>query len=210
MKKPISLTTIQKGLTYSEYLELTGKMLDQGKTTCSIDTPSLVDYTRLNMHRMERLDKTINLEPETIDKLNAVSRPLYWVLITEAWCGDAAQNLPVIAKMAGVSERIELKILLRDENPELMDRYRTNGGRAIPKLICLDQVELKELWHWGPRPHPAQEIMNEHKTDPVGPREVVMKNIQLWYAKDKGKTIQKEILQLINRQQIPTGSGLVL
>ena len=199
MKKLFTSTVLHKGLTYAEYLELTRKMLDQGKTTCSIDTPSLVNYTRLNMHRMERLNKTIALEPETIDGLGKISRQVYWILLSEAWCGDAAQNVPVIAKMSDVSERIELKIFLRDENPDIMDHYLTSGARAIPRLICLGKTDLKELWTWGPRPFPAQQMMKEHKTNPVESQEVVLKIIQLWYARDRGKTIQKEIIKLIEK-----------
>lgn len=200
MKPPITPSTLEKGLSYEEYLELTRNLLDQGKTTGSIDTPSLVGYTRLNMHRMERLGKTITLEPETIHRLSRLCQPVVWILLSEAWCGDAAQSVPLIAKMAGISEQIDLKIFLRDENPEIMDHFLTNGGRAIPRLICLRKSDLDELWTWGPRPQPAQQMMRDHKANPVEPKEVVLKNIQLWYARDKGKTIQKEILQLVEQQ----------
>ena len=197
MSKPFTLKKIKKGFSYSQYLEMTRKLLDQGKTTCYNDSPSLVDYSRLNMHRMKRLDKTIKLEPETIQAFQKISKNMFWIILSEAWCGDAAQNIPIISKMADLSDHIELKILLRDENFDIMDNYLTGGARAIPRLICLKESDLKELWTWGPRPFPAQEMMRVHKTKPVDPKEVVLKNIQLWYAKDKGKTIQEEIIKLI-------------
>ena len=197
MSKQFTLKKIKKGFSYSQYLEMTRKLLDQGKTTCYNDSPSLVDYARLNMHRMERLDRTIKLESNTIDSLQHLSTPVYWVLLSEAWCGDAAQNVPIISKMADMSDHIELKILLRDENLDIMDNYLTGGARAIPRLICLKESDLKELWTWGPRPKPAQQLMITHKANPIEPKEEVIKKIQLWYAKDKGKTIQEEIIKLI-------------
>jgi hypothetical protein len=201
MPKFIDLKTIERGISYSEYLELTRELLSQGKTTCSNDSPSLVGYTKLNLHRMERLNRTIQLEPETIEQLRHLSRPLYWVLLSEPWCGDAAQNVPVIAKMAGQTDQIKLIILLRDENPHIMDRYLTKGARAIPRLICLRNPDLRELWDWGPRPEPAQQLMKAHKANPVEPKETVLKNIQLWYAGDRGKTIQRELIDRIAKTE---------
>ena len=50
---------------------------------------------------------------------------------------------------------LELRIVLRDEHPEVMDRYLTNGSRSIPIVIALDE-EFRELGHWGPRPRELQ------------------------------------------------------
>ncbi len=197
MLEPFTLKKIKKGFSYSQYLEMTRKLLDKGKTTRNNDSTSLVDYTRLNMHRMKRLDRIINLKPETIKTITNVSTQLYWILLSESWCGDAAQNVPIISKIADLTDKIELKILPRDENLDIMDNYLTGGARAIPRLICLKESDLKELWTWGPRPFPAQQLMLTHKTNPTEPKEEVIKKIQLWYAKDKGKTIQKEIIELI-------------
>jgi hypothetical protein len=197
MSPLITLKNIKQGISYSEYLELTRELLSRGMTTCSNDSPSLVGYTQLNLHRMERLNRTIQLETETINRLRHLSRPMYWVLLSEAWCGDAAQNVPVIAKMAEQTDQIKLIILLRDENPHIMDRYLTEGARAIPRLICLRNPDLRELWTWGPRPEPAQQLMKAHKAKPVKPKETGLKNIQLWYARDRGRTIQRELIERI-------------
>lgn len=193
------MTAIRQGFSYSEYLDLIRKLLARGMTTGLNSSPSLVDYTELNLHRMKRLNRTIQLQPETTECLRRLSKSIYWVLLVEAWCGDAAHSVPIIYKMSEASEHIKLKILLRDKNPEIMDQYLTDGARAIPRLICFQKLDLKELWAWGPRPFPAQEIMRIHKTKPVEPKEIVLKNIQLWYGKDKGKTIQKEIIKLIDQ-----------
>jgi len=102
--------------------------------------------------------------------------------------------LPIIAKMADISSHISLKILLRDENLDIMDAFLTNGGRSIPKLICLDANTLELKWDWGPRPAPAQDLLRIHKTKPDESHEDFVKQVQLWYAKDKSRTLQKELL----------------
>lgn len=122
-----------------------------------------------------------------------------WLVITEAWCGDAAQNIPVIAKIAEINSNIELKFILRGENLVVMDTYLTNGGRSIPKLICLDSQTLEELGTWGPRPVIAQKRFMKDKTDPDVSHEEMVKNNQLWYLQDKTLSIQNEFLELIKK-----------
>lgn len=88
-----------------------------------------------------------------------------------------------------------MRILLRDDNPEAMNRYLTNGGRSIPKLITID-TDGNELFTWGPRPQPAQQIIIAWKQNPEAiTHEDAEKELHLWYAKDKGKTLQHEIVE---------------
>lgn len=197
MKQIITPAHIEKGIGYPEYQALIDARLAENKTTGNNQSEALLEYTTLNKRRMCRLDRTIQLLPETLDALRQLEFDMYWVVLTEAWCGDAAQIVPVIARMAELAPRIELKLLLRDDNPEVMDAFLTNGGRAIPKLISVDTSLLKVLWHWGPRPQPAQDIMNRFKENPTGSKHDVLKQIQLWYSRDRGQTIQREIIQLL-------------
>lgn len=197
MSYQFTLKDLKRGFSYPEYLKKIDQFLKKGKTTV-VDSPqTYIEYTKLNVHRMKRLDRIINLKPETIKIIPNVSTQSYWILLSESWCGDAAQNIPIISKIADLTDKIELKILPRDENLDIMDNYLTGGARAIPRLICLKESDLKELWTWGPRPKPAQQLMLTHKANPTEPKEEVIKKIQLWYAKDKGKTIQEEIIKLI-------------
>ena len=198
--KQLTEKQLQKSISYREYRELVDSLLEQNKTTGTDHSEKMLEYSRLNVHRMSRIDRTTKLAPETIRLLKKLDRDLIWLVLTEAWCGDAAQNLPVIAKMANSSDRISLKILLRDENTDLMDAFLTNGGRAIPKLICLDKKTLKVNWHWGPRPAPAQDLLRIHKLNPDESHEDFVKKVQLWYAKDKSRTLQQELLALLGLQ----------
>lgn len=194
MAAAIGKKQIENGLSYSEYRARIHEFLAQGKTTGDNHSEMMVDITKLNVHRMKRLDKTVDFIPELTEALNKNTQKMIWVVLSEGWCGDAAQNLPVIAKIAEASSNIRLRILPRDENLDVMDAYLTNGGKAIPKLICLDAESLEELAVWGPRPAPAQEMARQYKSDPSQTKEEFHKRLHLWYAKDKGAALQKEFL----------------
>ena len=194
-------TYLDKSYSYKEYRNLIDQLLSEGKTTGANQTEKNIAYTKLNVQRMNRLDKTVSVIPELTSLIESFNRKCIWLMIAEAWCGDCAQVIPVLSKIAEASDHIELKIVLRDENPELMNRYLTNGGRAIPKLVCIDSDTMHEICTWGPRPKPAQEMILEHKANPVKEYSEVQKEIQLWYANDKGVTLQKEIMELINTME---------
>jgi hypothetical protein len=130
--------------------------------------------------------------------LDALGRPLLWLVLTEAWCPDSAHAVPVLAKIEERSPRVALKLLLRDENADLMDHFLTNGSRSIPKLICLDAQTGEELGTWGPRPAQLQEMVMDHKRDPKGvSHDDFMTEIQRWYAKDKTLGLQHELTGLL-------------
>ncbi|GAB3821611.1 thioredoxin family protein [Pontibacter rugosus] len=188
---------LENALSYTQYRDQIDMLLAENKTTGTNHSEEMVEYTRLNMHRMRRMERNAVLHDEVIQVLLSVQTKMIWVVLTEAWCGDAAQNLPAIVKMADASPLIELKLLLRDENPALMDQYLTNGGRSIPKLIALDANTMQVLGTWGPRPVPAQELVQQAKANDV-PFKEMAEQLHGWYAKDKSNTIQEELKQLIS------------
>jgi hypothetical protein len=158
----------------------------------------MVSFTRLNRQRMNRLEKTVGLGSEAIAAAKNNARKQIWLIITEAWCGDAAQNIPVIEKIAAESDIIDTRYILRDENLELMDQFLTHGARSIPKLIALDAETLEVLGDWGARPEPAQKLFFELKERGLE-KPLILENMQRWYNDDKGRTIQAEFVGLINR-----------
>ncbi|HKJ30720.1 MAG TPA: thioredoxin family protein [Balneolales bacterium] len=190
---------IDKAIGYKDFRSLIDQLLADDKTTGENHSEAMLHYTKMNVQRMNRLDKTITIQQETIDKLNSIDEELIWLVLAEAWCGDVAQNLPVMAKMADASEDIQLNILLRDENLEVIDEFLTNGGRSIPKLVCLKADDLEVLGSWGPRPEPAQDIMIDFKENPGDrTKQDIVIDIQKWYAKDKAGTIQEEFRNLVD------------
>jgi len=190
---------VEKGFSFGEYRELSEKLLSEGKTTGETQTKELVDYTKLNITRMNRITKTTTVTDELKKELSAVNKKWIWLVLAEAWCGDVANVLPVLAKISEESDKIELKIILRDENPEIMNAYLTNGGKSIPKLICLNAETLEEVGNWGPRPSELQNFVIEYKKIEGFDIEELKKEIQLWYAEDKTVSIQNEILEAVKK-----------
>lgn len=190
---------IDNAMSYEEYSNLVDRLLDEGNTTSGHTDEQMLHYTKMNQQRMKRLDKTVKLDDELEERLRNVKTPMTWLVLSEGWCGDAAQNLPIIKKMADVNEDIDLKIILREEHLDVMDQYLTNGGRSIPKLVALNAESLDELGTWGPRPEPAQELFEEGKSDEGRTKKEIATEIQKWYSKDKGKTVQEEFKPLIDQ-----------
>ena len=194
--KEIIKNSLKKSLTYQEFRSLVSRLLEKGKSTGPIQTEELTNYSFLNDKRMKRLDKTIKITDETKAAVISISKPQTWLVITEGWCGDAAQNLPVLHKLAELNKNVDLKLVLRDENLELMDLYLTNGGRSIPKLIALDE-ELNELFTWGPRPSVAIQMVNDYK-EKHGVLDASFKqDLQVWYNKNKGINLQEDFIKLL-------------
>ena len=150
----------------------------------------------LNDRRMKRLDKTIKISEETIQEFQKVKQPQTWLVLTEGWCGDAAQNLPILDKIASDTANIDLKIVLRDENLDLMDLFLTNGGRSIPKLIALDK-DNNVLDFWGPRPTIATKMVADYKEKNGALDPQFKQDLQVWYNKDKGKSVQADFVNLV-------------
>lgn len=85
------------------------------------------------------------------------------IVLTEDWCGDAMVNVPILLKIAEKSG-IEVRMLLRDQNLELMDQYLTNGtSRAIPIFVFIDK-EGNERAVWGPRAEMVQKYVDEQRS----------------------------------------------
>jgi len=188
---------IKNGMGYEAYRALIDQLLSENKTTGENHSESMLNYAKLNIQRMNKWDKIFKPNDQLVDLVKSIDKPVHWVVLTEGWCGDAAQNLPVIAKMASMNPKITLTLLLRDENLEVMDAYLTNGGRSIPKLIMLDE-NLNELGQWGPRPQPVQDIMTKMKAEGNFSYEGFNLLGHTWYAKDRTKTLQQELLGLLS------------
>ncbi|MEL1255061.1 thioredoxin family protein [Flavobacterium sp. DGU38] len=184
--------------SYTEYRKLVADLLLEGKSTGNEQSESLTNYSKLNEARMNRLEKTIQISEDVILKLQHLDNHYIWLVISEGWCGDAAQILPILNKMALASEKkIDLRIVLRDENDELMSQYLTNGGKAIPKVIVICKEAGIVRADWGPRPEGATELMAKHKRE-VGPiDEKIKTDLQLWYLADKGNSVQEELVQIM-------------
>ena len=154
-------------------------------------------YVPLNLHRHQRWMKHGVISDSLQEQISKITTIQHWVLITEPWCGDAAQCVPALEKLALCSPNIQTKYILRDENPEVMDAYLTNGGRSIPKLICLDE-QLQEVFTWGPRPDVIQAVMNDLKANGVTEIAQIVEAIQKAYNDNKQAGIYDELAAVLN------------
>lgn len=184
---------ISAGLHYPAYRELIDRLLAEGKVTGVRQDQLRFDFTKINIQRMNRIDKTLSVIPSLLEKGKNISRKQNWILLSQGWCGDCAQLVPVIAKIAAVTDKIDLRIINPDDYPQVMDTVLTNGARAVPKLIVLDAETNECLTVWGPRPEPAQQIMLDWKnSENKISWEDFETQLHSWYAKDKSLTTQAE------------------
>lgn len=200
-RSPITKNDVEKAYSYKEYRELIDSLMKENKTTGTNHSESMLHYTKMNIFRMKRLDKQVEINSNIKEIVEKINRPQIWLTITEAWCGDAAQIVPVIEKMADGNSVIQTKYILRDENLEIMDQFLTNGkSRSIPKLIILEAETLNVVGSWGPRPKEAQELYDKWRVDEKLPYSQISENLQKWYTKDKTVSTQEEIAKLLEQE----------
>ncbi|NNE54616.1 MAG: thioredoxin family protein [Flavobacteriales bacterium] len=189
------LNVWSSGINYADFRDLSKQHVKKGTTSGLDQTESLVELTKLNEARMRRLDKTIRLEDSTRRSLAQLGTPIGFLALTELWCADSAQLLPMFNKFAEITPRVEFRSVFRDEHPELMDSFLTNGGRAIPKIIVFDLATGTVLFTMGPRPEILQRIVTANKTqeEPI-PTDEFNIYLQKWYFEDKTRALQVEFV----------------
>ena len=191
-----TITIDKKTFNYSEYLQYTEDILEGRVDDPVYQNETKFEATKLNLHRMKRIYKHLRLDEMLLTKIHSQSEKLIFTVLTEPWCGDAAQSIPVLAKLEDETEgKVSLKLILRDENLELMDRHLTNGSRSIPKvLVSTEKKPEKNLITWGPRPTFLQDFVQNAIAEGLD-QDIRNKNVQKMYAKDKQMSIQTELLR---------------
>jgi len=195
--KKILQQSLEKAMSYQTFRNLVTTLVQENKSTGTTQTEALSNYSLLSDRRMKRLDKTLKLTDETVETIKNLNEEFIFLVLMESWCGDGAQTIPVMNKIAELTPNIELKIALRDENDDLMQHFLTNGGKAIPKLIILEKETLHVISDWGSRPSIATKMVNDYKEKNGSLDAEFKKDLQVWYNKDKGITTQKDIVSLL-------------
>ena len=193
----IIVSALSKSITYQDYREKVKTLVENNSTTGDDKSEAMVNYTMLNDRRMKRWDKTVKVSDEVKNRLSNFSGDVTWLVITESWCGDAAHVIPVINKIAELHDGIDLKLVLRDENDALMNQFLTNGGKAIPKLIMIDNATGQVIDTFGPRPSEATKMVNNYKATYGKLTPEFKEDLQRWYNQDKGQTAIEDLLQLL-------------
>jgi hypothetical protein len=193
---------ILMGFTYEEYSALIlSKIEELNEKSTEAKTSGKFELLRLNSARSRRIDKTFSPGNEIISLMSSLSDNQTWMMLTEPWCGDSAQNIPFIAKIASLNPKIEFRLLLRDQNPDIMDQYLTNGARSIPILVAFDE-EWNEVFRWGSRPKTAVDLVSDLKNSGMDKKQIDEK-LHSWYALNKGKDLISEICEILRTQLTP-------
>lgn len=178
-------------VSYNEYLTQAGEILGNPKTE---EQKNFHDYYKLGIQRMERMSEKYIPNEKQVEELAQKKFRGKILIISEAWCGDASQVLPVVVKFF---EQFEVRISYRDQEPSLIDDFLTNGSKSIPVVIFLDE-NYNAINHWGPRPKYGQELLDKHKANPTEfTKDQFYNDLQVYYAKNRGFDTIEELLALI-------------
>ena len=194
-------SVLKKGMSYKAYRILVNNLTEENSNTGLKKTDDLINYTKLNNKRMKRWDKTIKISNEVQQKILEFNHKATWLVITESWCGDAAHVMPVLNKIAELNSSINLQVVLRDENTELMDAFLTDGARAIPKVIMIDDETGEVINTYGPRPSEATNYVNKFKAQYGQLTPDFKEDLQRWYNGNKGQNVIEDITKILCQLQ---------
>lgn len=184
-----------KAISFEEYFKKTEEIVNKNEADLTEEEKKMMDYYQLGVQRMSRMLKVYKPDEEQVNKLVAKNFKGKFLIISEGWCGDAGQTVPAVSLF--FEGKNEVRIIYRDENPDLIDQFLTNGTRSIPIVVVLDENN-EVITHWGPRPAYGIELLKKHKSDPENyPKEQFYNDIQVYYAKNRGVDVINEILDLI-------------
>ncbi|WP_418499405.1 thioredoxin family protein [Flagellimonas sp.] len=187
---------IRKGMDYAGYISMMNDLVDKGKATGTEQNEERIANTKLNAHRLRRIEKTMTVPEEKLEVFQKIPENQIWLVVLESWCSDGAQAVPLLHKIAKASSKIELRLVLKDENPRLMDYFLTNGTRSIPKLIVTNEVG-EVLCEWGPRPRTASKMVTEYKKRNKKVDDRIKKELQMWYHRDGGNSMLDELIEIV-------------
>lgn len=196
-KREVVQESLNGAIAYEDYRLMVANLAIEGKSTGTVQSQELGNYTVLNDQRMKRLDKTIKIDAVSELKIKEVDQKITWLVLTESWCGDAAQTIPVMNKIASLNKNISLRLVLRDGNLELMEQFLSNGAMAIPKLISIDEATGRIIGEWGSRPSIASKMVQDYKKKHGTLSPEFKQNLQIWYNKDKGQNTVSDLLSLL-------------
>ena len=195
--KEIIKTSLKNSFSYDDYKELVKRLVQEESTIGEQKIEVLANYTKLNHRRMKRWDKTLKIGDKQVNEIGQYDKKVTWLVLTESWCGDAANIIPVINQVTSLNNLIDFKVVLRDENLELMNSFLTNGNQSIPIMIAIDNETGEVVSTYGPRPSDATELVNKYKQKHGKLTPEFKEDLQRWYNKDKGQNTLDDLIKLL-------------
>ena len=194
--KGIIQKALAKSISFEEYENRHEQLIAEGKTSGENQMEMLVTFTKLNLNRTKRVLKKMTVLEESQKALSNLKEKETWLVISEVWCGDAAQTVPIFYNLSQENPHINFRMIFRDEHPELMSHFLTDGGSAIPIVVFIDSESNEVKGSWGPRPEDAQQMVRDYKALEVKPPyQELAEKMQKWYNSDKTINTQKEFIE---------------
>ncbi|KFF24007.1 thioredoxin family protein [Chryseobacterium vrystaatense] len=181
-----------QGISFEEYIRIGRERLENPSNQLETEYKQ---YYELGLQRMDRTLKKYVPNEEQLTELATKNFDGKILIISEAWCGDASATVPALVTF--FEGHNEVRIFLRDNDKSLISQFMTNGTESIPKVIILDK-DFNVKNSWGPRPKFGHELLLKHKADPEAyPKDNFYNDLQMYYAKNRGKDAVQEILELL-------------
>lgn len=156
----------------------------------------MVATARSNVELYAAVRARAQVDPALADRIAATGRRWHLLALSEDWCGDSVNILPVVDALASAAPGVALRILSRDANLDLMDQHLTNGrARAIPVVLVLDDDFVERGW-WGPRPRALQRWFEGAEAQAMT-KDDRYKELRTRYARDRGRAIAEELTAII-------------
>ena len=160
------------------------------------DFPAMLAEVQKNVELWAAMWRHARVDDAYVRRVSSLPGQWHLLVLSEDWCGDAVNTVPVVAKLAERSPNTDLRVLGRDENPDLMNSHLTSTSRSIPVVIAFDEVFDERGW-WGPRPTVLQHWVSGQgqlleKTERY-------REARTWYARDQGRTTLEEVVSMLER-----------
>lgn len=185
-----SIKTLSRDAT-ANMPEMTPERFESGKTFAEF-----VDQAVELKDLWQTTWKRTAVSDTAVDQLESLPGKWHLLALTEDWCLDAISTLSAVARLSEQVSNVNLRLLERDQNLDIMDAHLTNGGRSIPAIILYNESWMERAW-WGPRP---EELQNWYMTGggKEQPSDERYKYIRTWYVRDKGESIIRDIIRMIS------------
>jgi hypothetical protein len=153
-----------------------------------------VRSAQANREMWEIMARRASPPEELFERVARVPGSWHLLVLVEDWCGDAVNTVPQIAALSEAAPNLDLRVVGRDVNPDLMNAHLTGGSRSIPIVIVLDESYREVAW-WGPRPAPLQAWVSSEGQ--ALSKEDRYREVRRWYARDRGLTTLHEIVAMV-------------